>query len=767
MSDFTPSPRDEGGLRPPTEYGFWRRLWWWFDFWILVKLARLRFIAILLVIGLVIVKWDLIIAYYDRWTRADSQNVHGGEHEYFCPMHPTIIRETPKEKCPICFMPLSKRKKSDGEVEALPPGIVNRLQLTPYRVLLAGVETWKVRHVALHKDITTVGFVEFNERELKHVAARVKARIDKLYVNETGQFVFAEQELASLYSPDLIVALQSLIDANRARNASLEDSTRERLRLWGIHDKQMDLVIAAQNVIDGSRKNDKTLNDLANQQLQKLDYGPALGQSLRALLDAQRTNNTDQLTKVRPQLVKLGLNDDQIDDILETGKAIRHLIIRSPIQGHVLKKYVREGQYVDEGSPLYDVVDLGSVWIQAQVYEEDMAFLPTLHHPLKYPKNSPLSLQVTATTRGMPNEKFEGWLSFVYPHVDQDTRTVVARFELDNPDHKLRPGTSATVRFKVPPKQLTALSNALAERGQREAGAEGLRTAFGLHGQYLKPFAAGVELALLQKGLVLAVPETAVIDTGSQKIVYREILPGEYEGVLVELGPRLTDTDGASFFPVLNGLHAGNVVVTTGSFLIDAETRLNPAAGSIYSGGGNSKSGQGVLGAKPTMPADVDAKIKASLNKLGDSDRKLAEAQAACPIRTGEKLGAMGVPVKLMLEGQPVFLCCSMCEPDAKANPKRTVQLAADAKTRTAAKNRNAEIEQDLAKLSPADRTLARAQMWCPWSGQLLGTMGVPPKHMLRGQPVFLCCAACEHVLDEPASTLKKVEDFKRKAKKK
>ena len=451
MSDFnSPSSRDEGGLRPPPGYGFWRRLWWWFDFWILVKLARLRFIAILVVLGLVIVKWDLIVAYYDRWTRGDAQHAHVGDFEFYCPMHPTVIRETPKEKCPICFMPLSKRKRTDGEVEALPPGIVNRLQLTPYRVILAGVETWKVRHVALHKDITTVGFVEFNERELKHVAARVKARIDKLYINETGQFVSADQELASLYSPDLIVTVQNLIDANRSRNAALEDSTRDRLRLWGVNDSQMDMVIAAQNLIDGSRKNDKTLNDLATQQLQKLDNGAALGKALRDLLESHRTKNDDLMANVRPRLVKQGMHEDQIDDILETGKAIRHLIIRSPIKGHVLKKYVKEGQYVDEGSPLYDVVDLTSVWIQAQVYEEDMAFLPTMHHPLKNPKNSPQSLQMTATIRAMPNEKFPGWLSFVYPHVDQDTRTVVARFELNNPDHKLRPGTSATVQFTVP-----------------------------------------------------------------------------------------------------------------------------------------------------------------------------------------------------------------------------------------------------------------------------------------------------------------------------
>jgi hypothetical protein len=67
-----PQVIDEGGLRAPAHLGFWGKAWWWFDFLILVKLARLRFIAILIVIGLVIVKWDLLTAYYEKWTRPES-----------------------------------------------------------------------------------------------------------------------------------------------------------------------------------------------------------------------------------------------------------------------------------------------------------------------------------------------------------------------------------------------------------------------------------------------------------------------------------------------------------------------------------------------------------------------------------------------------------------------------------------------------------------------------------------------------------------------
>src|SRR6476660_9079733 len=124
---------DEGGLRAPPHLKGWRKAWWWFDFIILVKLARLRFIAVLVAIGAIITQWDTLAAYYDKWTRpANAATVGGGDFEWFCPMHPSVIRDNPKDKCPICFMPLSKRKKGEGGAEeALPAGIVSRVQVTP------------------------------------------------------------------------------------------------------------------------------------------------------------------------------------------------------------------------------------------------------------------------------------------------------------------------------------------------------------------------------------------------------------------------------------------------------------------------------------------------------------------------------------------------------------------------------------------------------------------------------------------------------------
>src|ERR1700687_2816832 len=86
-----PRGTDEGGLRAPPGLGPWGKAWWWFHFLILVKLARLRFIGILLAIGLVIVKWNTILAYYEKWTRpAGQEQTAGSDIEYFCPMHPAV-----------------------------------------------------------------------------------------------------------------------------------------------------------------------------------------------------------------------------------------------------------------------------------------------------------------------------------------------------------------------------------------------------------------------------------------------------------------------------------------------------------------------------------------------------------------------------------------------------------------------------------------------------------------------------------------------------
>lgn len=664
---------DEGGLRAPPGLHGWRKAWWWFDFIILVKLARLRFIGVLALIGVIITQWDTLTAYYDKWTRPIGQTnaIASSDTEYFCPMHPAIVRDNPRDKCPICFMPLSKRKKGDKHVEALPPGVVNRVQLSPYRVVLAGVSTWPVDYRSLTKELTAVGYVEFSERGQRTVSARVAGRIDKLFANETGKMVNEGDDLALLYSPELLVTEQNLLSAKRNGNQSQMASARTRLELLGIDDAQVNEIVAA----------DKPTTDLR---------------------------------------------------------------IKSPISGHVITKYVREGQYVQEGTPLYDLADLSTVWIQAQIYEDDLAFLP-VGYEHGGPGSAAGELEVTATTRAFPNEPFRGKLAFVYPHVDQDTRTVTVRFEVDNPGHRLRPGSTASVTLKVQPKDI----HALAPAARDERGAE-----------------------KLTEGRVLAVPESSVIDTGSQRIVYRESSPNVFEGVEVTLGPRMSDPDGVTFYPLLHGLAAGERVVTSGSFLVDAETRLNPAAGSIYFGGSGGSSGgsTNVTSVRPSTPEDPDAKFADAMAKLMPEDRAIAEAQRFCPVLTSNRLGSMGAPIKLTIDGQAVFLCCAGCEDRALADPKGTLAKIKSFKEKSALlqpaatsagkieDEAEAEIRSALAKLTSEDRKIAESQRFCAvLPNGRLGSMGVPLKLMLEGQAVFLCCEGCKGAAEsKPHETLTK-----------
>lgn len=629
---------------------------------ILVPIARLRFLVILGVIGVAIAKWDLLVAWYEKWSRPADAKTTATDVEYFCPMHPTVVRDNNKEKCPICFMPLSKRNKGEPTDETLPAGTVARVQLSPYRVVLAGVRTVPIGFQPLHREITTVGTVEFDERAMRTVAARFKSRIDKLFMNQTGQAVNKGDPLASVYSPDIVVTIQNLLDARRANNADQEANARNRLTLWGVE-------------------------------------------------------------------------ADQIDEILKAGKPVTHLTVRSPISGHVIKKYPREGQYVDEGGPLFDVADLSTVWVQAQLYEEDLAFLPPGTHDSKTGLPS-RAMPVEATTRGRPGETFTGKLTFVFPHVDPESRTLTARFEVANADHELRPGMTATVRLRVAGEEIPKLSS-----GKR---------------------------VRVEGGNVLAVPEAAVIDTGRQQVVYRESLPNTFDGVLVELGPKLTDDDGAAYYPILAGLRPGDQVAIGGAFLIDAETRLNPAAGSIYIGGSGTKAGAPV---RPSTPEDTNAKIVAALNKLSPDDRVLAASQKLCVVLEASRLGSMGVPIKLILDGQPVFVCCKGCVEEAQADPIRARKRADELRSKgpskpTAPKPSKEEekIRNALAKLPPADRALAEAQKICPVTDEPLGVMGVPVKVMVKGRPVFVCCKGCdEEALDKPVETLKKVDARKAK----
>jgi hypothetical protein len=169
-------------------------------------------------------------------------------------------------------------------------------------------------------------------------------------------------------------------------------------------------------------------------------------------------------------------------------------------------------------------------------------------------------------------------------------------------------------------------------------------------------------VAYAPAGQVLAVPQTAVVDTGERKVVYVEGMPGLFDGLEVVLGERCGDS-----YPVIRGLEAGQRVAVAGAFLLDAETRLNPGLAAGYFGASGGRHPATTAAKSPVVPKDQPA-TAATLDGLNAEDRSIAERQQVCPV-TGLTLGSMGTPVKQVVLGQVVFLCCSGCRAKLLADP--------------------------------------------------------------------------------------------------
>jgi Cu(I)/Ag(I) efflux system membrane fusion protein len=212
------------------------------------------------------------------------------------------------------------------------------------------------------------------------------------------------------------------------------------------------------------------------------------------------------------RLRNLDVPQRRIDEVRKTNTNPRTIDWPSPATGDVIEKKVINGQRVMAGDELYRIADHSRVWIIADVAESDIAAVKTGAH-------------ATVTLRSDPMQPLEGQVTFIYPELNPETRTIPVRIELPNPDARLKTSMYADVVFSES-----------------------------------------------EDPTVTAVPDSAIIDSGTKQVVLVAKGEGRFEPRAVKLGSR-----GDGYVEVREGLKTGEEVVTSANFLIDAESNLRAA----------------------------------------------------------------------------------------------------------------------------------------------------------------------------------------------
>ena len=331
-----------------------------------------------------------------------------------------------------------------------------QVKISLNRLQTLGVRTETAASRTMSRTIRAVGTVEASERGLYTVSPKFEGWITTLFVNTTGATVRRGQPLLAVYSPDLVTAQEEYAVAVETLKAMRDASPEARASM--------------QSLVDGG---------------------------------LQRLRNWD-------------IADADLADLRAGKGAKRALPLRSQADGVVIEMMARAGMRFMPGEALFQIADLSSVWVVANVFEQDLSLVQT-------------GQTAAVSLAAYPGRTFTGKVTFVYPTVEPETRTARIRIELPNKDGLLKPDLYGTVEI-----------------------------------------AAGETVA------AVSIPESAVLDSGTRQIVLIELGGGAFEPREVELGSR-----GDGYVAVLKGLAAGERVVVNGNFLIDAESNLKAALGSL------------------------------------------------------------------------------------------------------------------------------------------------------------------------------------------
>lgn len=293
-------------------------------------------------------------------------------------------------------------------------------------------------------------------------------------------------------------------------------------------------------------------------------YSPDLLTAQRELLTAYRANPKSLITHAAREKLRLwDLLPEQIEAIIEGGKAKDHFVLKAPIGGVVVVKNVNEGDYVKMREPLFRVVDLDVLWAYLNAYESDLPWLR-------------FGQEVTFSVESFPGEFFNGRIAFIAPEVNRKTRTIPIRINVSNRDGRLKPGMF--IRGVV--------KSRLADNGEVYAPELADKWISPMHPEVVKDepgqcdvcgmdLVSAAELGYEQNESAIAplvIPATAVLRTGKRAVVYVQEPDAErptYAGREVVLGPRAGD-----YFVVKAGLSVNERVVTNAAFKIDSALQI-------------------------------------------------------------------------------------------------------------------------------------------------------------------------------------------------
>lgn len=294
--------------------------------------------------------------------------------------------------------------------------------------------------------------------------------------------------------------------------------------------------------------------------------------------------------------------DAQIAALANSRKPMKTLPIAAPIDGFVIEKNVVQGQMVDAGMRLYRLADLGIVWVIAQIYEQDLPFVQ-------------LGQEAVVKVASMPDREFRGRVTYVYPSVDEKTRTAKVRLEFENPGYFLKPGMFVSAQIK----------------------------------------------SELENSAVL-VPESAVLRSGDRNTVFVALAGGKFEARDVTLGVEAED----SFIQVISGLSAGERIVTSGQFLLDSESQLREAIEKMRGSTPAAKmemAGATSTNEVPATPAKIEPEATVYVCPMPEHVSIIYDHAGHCPI-----CGMALVPVtasalkKIQPGGKVLYYTCPMPE---------------------------------------------------------------------------------------------------------